>query len=477
MMIVQRGILHLWKWVKKHPMLLGLVSIIWLALRTGTKPSRITYPCQRAALANSIAFLAAFPILAAAYHKTRRIVEKKQTMVTIMVILILVSSFVLLTWRPEQKPLVLDLYPKQASSTPVSEIFVANGTVRELVNLMGSKGLLFFKSQNEGANSGPNGLFGKDDVILIKINCQWPERGGTNTDLLKELIELILSHPDGFTGEIVVADNGQGRGSLDWTLSNSADHTQSVEDVVVLYSTEYNVSTYLWDRIASTIVQEYDQGDYRDGYVVYPTRDPVTGVNVSYPKFKTARGTYISFKYGIWDPDRKTYNSTRLKVINFPVLKSHSVYGVTAAVKHYMGVISQPLTDTHSYIGQGALGKVMVETRVPTLNILDAIWINPVPRGGPDTSYSEAVQINLVLASTDPVALDYWASKYILLRVAEIKGYSNRETLDPDEQSPQTGLTAPFGVYLRNSLNQLLAGGYQFTMDENRITVYIAGKS
>jgi hypothetical protein len=61
--------------------------------------------------------------------------------------------------------------------------------------------------------------------------------------------------------------------------------------------------------------------------------------------------------------------------------------------------------------------------------------------------------------------------------VAEIKGYSNRVTLDPDEQSPQTGFATPFGVYLRNSLNQLLAGGYQFTIDENRITVYIAGKS
>lgn len=466
-----------WKWVKKHPLLLGFLSIIWLALRTGTKPSRITYPCQKAALANSITLLAAFPVLAVAYHRARHLAEKKQAILAVIVILILAGSLVLLMWRPEQKPLVLDLHPQQASNTPFSEVFVANGTIRELVDLMGSKGLLFFKSQHEAANSGPNGLFGKDDVILIKINCQWPERGGTNTDLLKELIELILSHPDGFTGEIVVADNGQGRGSLDWALSNAVDHSQSVEDIVAIYSAEYNVSTYLWDRIASMLVQEYSQGDYRDGYVVYSTRDPETGVNVSYPKFRTARGTYISFKYGVWDPDKQAYDSERLKVINFPVLKSHSVYGVTAAVKHYMGVVSQPLTDTHSYIGQGALGKVMVETRVPMLNILDAIWVNPVPRGGPDTTYSEAVQINLVLASTDPVALDYWASKHILLQIAELRGYSNRATLDPDDLSSQTGLTAPFGVYLRNSLNQLLAGGYQFTIDENRITVYIAGKS
>jgi hypothetical protein len=475
-MNIQRKLQRVQNWLRRHPVLIGILSMIWLALRTGTKPSRITYPCQRAALANSIALITTFPVIGIAFHKTKHLLKKKQTML-IFIVILLVGSLFLLTRRPEKKLLALDLNPQQASVAPSSEIFVANGTIRELIDLMGSKGLLFFKSQQEGVNSGPNGLFGRDDVILIKINCQWPERGGTNTDLLKELIELVLSHPEGFVGEIVVADNGQGRGSLDWAFNNAEDYSQSVEDVVALYSNKYNVSTYLWDRIASTVVQEYDQGDYRDGYVVYPMKDPVTGVNVSYPKFKTARGTYVSFKHGVWDPDKRVYNSTKLKVINFPVLKSHSVYGVTASVKNYMGVVSQPLTDTHSYIGQGALGKVMVETRVPTLNILDAIWVNPVPRGGPDTTYSEAVQINLVLASTDPVALDYWASKHILLRVAEIKGYYNRATLDPDELSPQTGLTAPFGVYLRNSLNQLLTGGYKFTIDENRITVYIAGKS
>ena len=286
------------------------------------------------------------------------------------------------------------------------------------------------------------------------------------------MIRLILDHPDGFVGEIVVADNGQGSGNLNWPRNNAVDESQSSEAVVRLYSGEYKVSTYLWDRIASTEVKEYDQGDSRDGYVVSPTEDPATGVRVSYPKFLTANGTYISFKEGIWDPITQTYNSAKLKVINFPVLKSHSVYGVTAAVNHYMGVISQPLTNTHDYVGRGALGKVMVETSVPTLNILDAIWVNAIPLNRPDTTYDEATKINLVLASTDPVALDYWASKHILLQTATLTlpFSSNKETLDPDGQ-------LAFGTYLRNSMDQLTVAGYEFTMDENRITVYIAGES
>jgi len=36
---------------------LGLASIFWLVVRTGRKPSRINYPCQRLAAVNSLAFL------------------------------------------------------------------------------------------------------------------------------------------------------------------------------------------------------------------------------------------------------------------------------------------------------------------------------------------------------------------------------------------------------------------------------------
>ena len=37
--------------------ILGVVSIIWLLLRVIPKPDRITYPCQRMATANAVAFI------------------------------------------------------------------------------------------------------------------------------------------------------------------------------------------------------------------------------------------------------------------------------------------------------------------------------------------------------------------------------------------------------------------------------------
>ena len=45
----------------KGIVILGVASFLWLLFRTGSKPSRIAYPCQQAALSNS---LAVFPLLA-----------------------------------------------------------------------------------------------------------------------------------------------------------------------------------------------------------------------------------------------------------------------------------------------------------------------------------------------------------------------------------------------------------------------------
>jgi len=49
------------KGIKKNPsflfILVGIASIIWLLLRSARKPSRLSYPCQRIASANSIIFI------------------------------------------------------------------------------------------------------------------------------------------------------------------------------------------------------------------------------------------------------------------------------------------------------------------------------------------------------------------------------------------------------------------------------------
>jgi len=379
--------------------------------------------------------------------------------------------------------LVLD--ESHATSLPASDLFVVSGThgnddgVAELIALMAGQGTPFYRSDEAGSAGGPAGLIAIDDVVLIKINAQWDQRGGTNTDLLRSLIRAIVDHPDGFTGEIIVADNGQGQygprgsgGSLDWSRNNAEVRSQSAQDVVDSFATEHRVSTYLWDTITRKRVAEYDQGDTKDGYILAETISPTTGALAAYPKFRSTDGTYVSFKNGVWDPDRQTYDSDRLKVINVPVLKPHSIFGVTGCVKHYMGVTSDMLTRSagsraHNSVGVGGMGTEIAETRFPTLNIVDAIWISLTPGNGPQVYYNSATRVNVIAASTDPVALDYWAAKYILTQGARETGRSNVASVDPDSERS-------FARWLRLSMDEIVAAGYQVTIEEAQMNVYVS---
>ena len=346
-----------------------------------------------------------------------------------------------------------------------------------LIDLMGKKGTSFYKLNVEKPHQDAEGLIAKDDVVIIKVNSQWHERGGTNTDLLKSIIQAIIDHPEEFTGEIVVADNGQAQygptgkgGSLSYERNNAEDHSQSVQKVVDSFPSPLKVSTYLWDNITLKSVYEYSEGDLDDGYIVNPLENAATRIKVSYPKFKTKFGTYISLKKGIWNQETKTYDSGKLKFINVPILKTHGGYYVTGSVKHYMGVVSDKLTkgSSHRSIGTGGMGTEMVETRIPTLNVLDAIWINALPMRGPSTPYSNALRVNIIMASKDPVALDYWAAKYVLLQVAKARNYPFSYTVDPDSTGPSS-----FGKWLRLSMDEIKKAGYQTTCDEDQINVNI----
>ena len=476
-----------------HAFVVGLVSAFWYLLMTGRKPSRAAYPCQIVARANGEIWLATYiiPVLTFLPKKVSKLTERRNPIILVSLLLIMSGA----GWwylslqgseSSEESDVGSSLTGRLASLFPASDIFVVSGTtgdddgVERLVELMGSCGTPFYISGGQGRSSGPGGLIASDDVVLFKVNCQWDERGGTNTDLVKSLIQAILNHPDGFNGEVVVADNGQlqygsggSGGSLDWALNNAVDTSQSIQNVVDSFAQGNRVSTYLWDEITTTRVGEYSDGDIRDGYVVNATANPRTGIMVSYPKFRTERGTYISFKHGVWDPETGTYDGGSLKVINVPVLKTHIIYGVTACVKHYMGVPSDRLTAglgsrTHDTIGDGGMGTLMVETRFPSLSILDAIWVNGQLGSmvGPSTSYQRATRVEVIAASTDPVALDHWASKHILMETT-LEG--DKSTIDPN------GVRAgSFGEWLRLSMDEIVTAGYQATVDEERMNVYVS---
>ncbi|MDR2467653.1 MAG: DUF362 domain-containing protein [Spirochaetaceae bacterium] len=360
--------------------------------------------------------------------------------------------------------LAMPVYAKSAVVNVVENTDGTDNGVRLLLSAL--KDVPFYRISEIG-------LIGTQDVVLIKINSLWAERGGTNTDLLKAVIEYIIRHPAGFEGEIIVADNGQGMfgsegkgGRLDWASPNSSDRKQSAQMVVDYFAAQgYRVSGVSWDKLTRRKTAEFLSGDMADGFVVEPGVKP-TGIQISYPKFSTSYGTHVSFKQGIWDAESKSYNKQKLKLINIPVLKSHTQYQVAGAVSAYMGVPSNALTDMspNKSVGAGGLGTLMANTRFPDLTILDMIYICPVR--GPPSSYSNAVQKNMIAASTDPFALDVWAVKNVLIPAAELLDSKRAKQMDP--RSIEQG---SFGYWLTRSAEEVQRGGFQAAIDENEISV------
>ncbi len=458
----------------------GVLAVLWLLVRSGTKPSRFAYPCQQAAFGAAAAAFGVTPVVVLLACRTRLTTYLRTTPGRIIAGALIALSAALLATAAFEPQCEVVIMPPPAGYTP--SVFLVNnargigpgryGGVDDLITLMGVHGLKWHRTAVSGLTSGPDGLIASDDVVIIKTNAQWDQRGGTNTDVLRGVIRRIVEHPDVFAGEVIVADNGQGSGRFNRTENNAQNQDQSAQDVVDDFESEgWRVSTFMWDDIGRTSVAEYITGDSTDGYVVNPMLDEETCIRVSYPKFQSAYGTYISYKNGIWSPDSQTYDPTRLTVINLPVLKTHFIYAVTAAVKNHMGVVTRDLsTDSHNGVRRGGLGSFLAEVRMPDLTILDCIWVLARPGDGPDASYVEATRRDQLVAGADPVALDAWATKFILIPQIIENGYTLAEYhtwQDPDNPD------SVFRLYLDRSMSEMLSAGIETTNDYNAVKLHV----
>jgi hypothetical protein len=471
------------RWFVTNTILTGIFALLWLIFRSGPKPNRLAYPCQQAAFSTaSLAFGA--PLVAAlitARKAAFRLLGNRRAVAVAAVGLFatvglwgfLSSSGATMAKTTHLSP--PDAYRAQiyhvtdCPQEPVGDRFLG---LENLLQLMGREGLKFYRSQTAGPLSGPEGIVAADDVVVLKINYQWSGCGGTNMDLVRGLIRALVDHPDGWTGEVVIGENTQSAPSdnFDRGGNNAEDRSLSPRRIAEGFQNQgHRVSVRDWGQmrfLRAEADQSCDQGG--GGYVVLPSGP---AGKVSYPRFPTAYGTCVSLKNGVWDADTGAFDRSRLKIINLPVLKPHAaVYGVTAAVKNYMGVVTNELnTGSHSAVAGGLMGAVMAETGPPDLNILDCIRVDGNPYSGPDVSWRGATRFDQLAASTDPVALDIWAVSEILIPEFLARGFSPpwpQPSADPDDPGGK------FRIYLDNSMDQLLAAGFSVTNDLDSIDVH-----
>lgn len=284
------------------------------------------------------------------------------------------------------------------------------------------------------------------------------------------MIQCLLEHPDGFKGEIVIFDNGQGHGSMDGNPGSwgryGGDHSvqANAEDPLHTFSWLANtafagrgVSTYLLDDIRDVLIADDDH--LRNGYRVWE--------GLSYPCFTTRGGRRVELRHGLWDGTRFV---ERVKLINVPVLKAHTGAGVTGCLKSMYGILSMghPARDYHFGEAGRVWGEMITRVRVPVLNILDCIWISLRNHYGHPPS--NTARPNKLLAGTDPVTLDYWASKRILHPAS---GDPNH---DPDYPGADGGPAwARHLVQARDTINQRGGiGGRPVTTDEREMRLFVA---
>jgi len=379
------------------------------------------------------------------------------------------------------------------SSEPRSRVFrvdncpAHDGQLRHigvdaLLHQLSLHGEKLYKSSQDGVLCDPNGLIAANDVVILKVNAQWKCRGGTNTDLLRGLIHRILQHPDGFHGEVVIFENGQGRPAAFDGVHCDIDKTeykpfpellgkvqvnaeqQDVTTIDYLVRTVFAgkpVSAFLMDPHAGAFIADGDHAT--NGY----RRVGTLGTQcISYPCFTTAGGNRIELRNGRWTGFDYAQN---LKLIHCAVLKDHSGdIGMTGALKIVYGTLSMQdgTSAKRHYADLGSqCARMWTEVRSPDLSILDCLWVsygatavNGQPVSGcigypPEITSRQ----NILLAGHDPVAIDYYASKHILLPL----GGENAANHDPDRnprlvnvyRQAQETINASGGVRGRKSKN------------------------
>lgn len=339
----------------------------------------------------------------------------------------------------------------------MSSVFLVRGgtpeeNTKKLIELMG----------------GIEKFIGSRDIVVLKPNAQWWNQGMTNTEAMKAFIDIVLAIPN-FSGEVIIAENHQYNpaNSRGWT-TKFPNGKFNLNGLVEFFQQKghKNVTKYHW-QVGGTVkiplqgdaqgcrrVKGPEEGDgyvwMEDCYYLSPTGKKCL---MTYPIFTSSHsGITVDLRNGAWR-DGQYLKHKPVRFINFSALNHHSRYcGVTASVKNLMGVVDmtcgfpgdEPVGtyNTH-YIGVnkkiewrrwkfiwriarwqkfidycyrnfyytgGALGYFMKEVRMPDLNIITAHWVG----WGSRTDPHKSCQPKAILASRDPVALDYIATRHIL---------------------------------------------------------------
>ncbi|KAA3637588.1 MAG: hypothetical protein DWP97_00615 [Calditrichaeota bacterium] len=329
------------------------------------------------------------------------------------------------------------LSPAQAQTTILSTIYVAkNGTPAENVAKV-----------IDMKYGGIENFIGADDVIVINPNGQWGYQGASNCACCMGLIDVILNRPGGFNGEIIFCENTQGQpgywdapaaqlvrnGPYNFNDMIAYYHTNgytNVNGVRLLRNQDDNV---LWPVISSPAEGQ--------GWVRPEWTSPTAGC-LYYLPYPVIRSPYsnklIDLKNGVYENGYA--NQPDMKFIKVPNLNNHGeggtqdYAGITSATKSFLGIAELENSvyayfndnlhgNLHAYnawrctddanlkaflVGEAVAGWMNL-CRKPDLFLTTAEWVGWESRTSAGATLARTVGI-----CEDPVALDFYMSKYVM---------------------------------------------------------------
>lgn len=212
-------------------------------------------------------------------------------------------------------------------------------------------------------------FIGKTDTVLIKPNAAWdrtPFQGATTTPAV--VAEVVRACRDAGAHDIIVTD---------------------------------------------CPVDDAERSFTRSG-ILAAARD--AGARVVLPSQAQFVDVRIPGKLGHWSILEPFAAAT--KIINVPIAKHHGSARVTAGMKNWIGITNKDRKLFH--VGLDASIAALAALMRPTLTLVDAtrILMHNGPRGG---NLDDVKTTNTVALSTDPVAIDCWATELLGAHVADIK--------------------------------------------------------
>lgn len=441
-------------WNRIAVLIIGFISLAWFLIRVIPKPSRATYPCQRAAFPFASAFIiwiiGTFTSIFS-FRKAKENLKKSNYFITVTLIFTAVLSFVL-AWfiipemdaRAEQlnqqqmvEPAPTLINQKRMDegnlSTPLSYVSIVKSDKENSSEIDYTEIEAMIREAVNKTDDFKN-LIRDNITVVIKPNIvsdtDWSknpkkvpaENNGMVTDwrVIKAVVKLVRElNPN---GKIYVvegsADNTTRKNML--TLNYSAENFPGVTDIIYLDENSGNWEEWNSDKLVKVALPA-EKALYADK--LKPNKD---------------REFYMN----------KIYHDADV-LISVPVLKNHSMTSVTGSVKN-VGIGATPQNiyggakgDNHRYINNRIdhnnytnLHKFIHDyylCRPVDYAIMEGLQGNengPVAEQAKDLA-SIQKNMRLIIAGKDPLAVDAIASLLMCYNPAKVNhlAYLHNDTV------------------------------------------------